>query len=55
MSKFLSTGRFEWIDAKEFDSNKYSSSSSKGYDLEVDREYPKELPELRNDYPSGKI
>ena len=31
--------------------NKYTSDSSKGCVLEVDLEYPKELRELRNDYP----
>ena len=51
MSKFLPTGRFKWIDPKNFDSNKYSNNSSKGYVLKVDREYPKELRESHNDYP----
>ena len=51
MSKFLPTGRFKWIDPKNFDSNKYSNNSSKSYVLKVDREYPKELRELHNDYP----
>ena len=31
--------------------NKYTSISLKGYVLEVDLEYPKELRELHNDYP----
>ena len=34
MSKFLPTGGFKWIDPNEFDRNKYSSDSSKGYVLE---------------------
>ena len=51
MSKFLPTNGFTWIDPKNFDSNKYSSNSSKGCVLEVDIEYPKELRELHNDYP----
>ena len=34
-----------------FDLNKYTSNSSKGFVLEVDLEYPKELWELHNDYP----
>ena len=51
MSKFLPTIGFRWIDAKEFDLNKYSSNSSKGCVLEVDLEYPKELHKLHNDYP----
>ena len=57
ISKFLLTGRFEWRDFKEFESNKYSSYSLKGCALGVDCEYPKELQEVRNDYPLvlGKI
>ena len=51
MPKFLPTSCFKCIESKEFDLNKYSSSSSKGCVLEVDLEYPKELHELRNDYP----
>ena len=31
--------------------NKYTSNSSKGFVLEVDLEYPKELWELHKDYP----
>ena len=50
-SKFLPTSEFKWIDPKEFDLNKYISNSSKDYVLVVDFEYPKELWELRNDYP----
>ena len=30
--------------------NKYTSNNSKGYVLEVDIEYPKELREFQNDY-----
>ena len=40
MSKFLPTSGFKWIDPKEFDLNKYTSNSSKGFVLEVDFEYP---------------
>ena len=43
MSKFLPTGRFKWIDPKEFDLNKYTSNSSKGCVLEAGLECPKEL------------
>ena len=50
MSKFLPTSGFKWVDPKEFDLNKYTSNSLKGYVLEVDLEYPKELYELHNDY-----
>ena len=51
MSKFTPKVGFKWIDPKEFDLNKYTSNNSKGWVLEVDLEYPKELPELYNDYP----
>ena len=51
MSKFLTTSGFKWIDRKEFDSNKFTSDTSKGCVLEVDLEYPKEFQELDNDYP----
>ena len=30
MFKFLPTGGYQWIDSKEFNSNKYSSSSLRG-------------------------
>ena len=43
MSKFLPTGTFKWVDAKEFDLNKCTSNSSKGCVLNVDLEYPIEL------------
>ena len=43
ISKFLPTSGFKWIDTKEFDSNEYTSNSSKGCVLEVGLEYPKEL------------
>ena len=57
MSRFLPTDGFKWIDLKKFDSNKYSSNSSKGWVLEPYLKYLKELCELRNDYSSapGKI
>ena len=39
---------------KNFDSNKYSSNSTKGCGLEVDLEYPTGLRELDNDYPLAR-
>ena len=53
MSEFLPISRLKCIDPQEFDLNKYTSSISKGCVLEVDLEYPKELPELHNDYSSA--
>ena len=40
MFKFLLTSEFKYIDPKEFDLNKDSSSISKGLVLEVHLEYP---------------
>ena len=51
MSNFFPTSAFIWIDPEKFALNKYTSNSSKGCVLEVDLEYHKQLPELRNDYP----
>ena len=51
MSKFLPTRGFKWTDLKDFNLNKYTSNSSKGCNIEVDLEYPKELKELHNYYP----
>ena len=51
MSTFLPTGGFKWIDLKEFDSNKYSSNSSKCCVVGVDLGYLKELQEFHNDCP----
>ena len=48
---FLSTSRFKQVNPKEFDLNKYTSNSSKGYIFEIDLEYPKEFQKLYNDYP----
>ena len=50
MPIFFPTSGFKWIYLKEFDSNKYSTKSSKGCVLEVDFEYCKELHELHNNY-----
>ena len=54
MSKFLPTTRFEWIDPKEFDLNKYTNNSSKRSVLDVDLKYPKELYKVHNDYPLAR-
>ena len=40
MLEFSSSDEFKWIDPKKYDSNKYSSNSSKGFVLEIDFEYP---------------
>ena len=46
MSKFLQTGKFKWIDSKDFDLDKYNKNSSQCCVLEVDLEYLKELRKL---------
>ena len=51
MSKFLPTSGPKCIDPRESDLNKYISNRFKGFVLEVDLEYPKELRKLHNDYP----
>ena len=51
MSKFLQTRGFKWTDPKEFDLNKYTSHSSKGFVLQVDLAYSKKLHELHTNYP----
>ena len=46
MSKFSPTSAFKWVDAKEFDFNKYNNNSSTGCIFEVDLECLKKLREL---------
>ena len=49
MSNFLLRSKFKWFDPKDSDLNKYNSSSSNCFVLEVDSACPKELCELQND------
>ena len=51
MSKCLSASGFKWIDPKNFNSNKYSSNSSRGLFLVADLDCPEELREFHNDCP----
>ena len=47
---------FRWLDANEindFDVQNVSDNSEKGYILEVDLEYPKELHDEHDSYPSA--
>ena len=60
MSQYLPTGGFKWMTEKlinNLDLAKYKEDSTKGFTLEVDLEYPKELHNLHDDYPlaPGKI
>ena len=45
ISKFLPSGRFKWIDPKEFDLNKCTNNTSNRCVIEVGLVYPKELQE----------
>ena len=47
MSQLLPTGGFRWVDVSDIS----ILSKSKGYLLEVDVKYPKELHNLHNDLP----
>ncbi|KAF0719864.1 DNA pol B 2 domain-containing protein, partial [Aphis craccivora] len=52
MSKYLPTGDFKWIDnLNNFDVMNISDKSPKGYIVEVDLYYPKELHDLNSDFP----
>ena len=54
MSQYLPYDNLEWMGEKEIneiDFDLVSANSEIGYMLEVDLEYPKELHDLRNDYP----
>ena len=55
MSQAMPYGGFKWVDPNEFTLLKYSELSSnklsKGYILEVDLDYPKELHDKHNEYP----
>ena len=54
MSQPLPTGGFRWPDGKEindFDVQNVSDNSKKGYILQVDLEYPKELHDEHDSYP----
>ena len=47
MSQLLPTGGFRWVDVSDIS----KLSKGKGYLLEVDIKYPKELHDLHNDLP----
>ena len=49
---YLPYGGFKWLkNVDEFDMMTISEKNPIGYFLEIDLEYPDELPELHNDYP----
>ena len=51
MSQALPTGGFKWVDVKVDEISKLAKNKTKGYLLEVDVKYPKELHDLHNDLP----
>ena len=52
MSEYLPYEQLEWLkNVDKFDVNSINEKSDMGHFLEVDLEYPDELPELPNDYP----
>ena len=51
MSQSLPTGGFKWIEIKPHEISKLVKRKDKGYFLEVDVKYPKELQDSHNDLP----
>ena len=51
MSQPLPTRGFKWVDIKPDDACKLVSDTNKGYILEVDICYPRELHDYHNDLP----
>ena len=51
MSQLLPTVRFRWISIKPNDISRLAKVKDKGYLLEVDVKYPKELHDSHNDLP----
>ena len=51
MSRPLPTGGFKWVDIKPDDLGKLMNAKDKGYILEVDVRYPRELHDYHNDLP----
>ena len=51
MSQLLPTGRFRWVNVNPNDISRLANHKDKGYLLEVDVKYPKELHDLHNDLP----
>ena len=51
MSQPLSTGGFKWVDVNPHEISKLATRTDKGYMLEVDVSYPKDLHDSHNDLP----
>ena len=51
MSQPLPTGRFKWVDVNPNEISELATRTDKGYLLEVDVSYPKDLHDSHNDLP----
>ena len=51
MSQHLPTGGFKWVDVNPNEISELATRTDKGYVLEVDVSYPKELHNSHNDFP----
>ena len=51
MSQPLPTGKFKWVEVKPNEIRKLVKRKDKGYLLEVDVKYPKELHDSHNNLP----
>ena len=51
MSQPLPRGKFKWVEVKPNEIRKLVKRKDKGYLLEVDVKYPKELHDSHNDFP----
>ena len=51
MSQPLPTGKFKWVEVKPNEIRKLIKCKDKGYLLEVNVKYPKELHDSHNDLP----
>ena len=51
MSQPLPTGKFKWVEVKTMEIRKLAKCKDKGYLLEDDVKYPKELHDSHNDLP----
>ena len=51
MNQPLPYSGFKWLTKNDQNNGKFKRETGKGWILEVDLEYPKELHKLRNDYP----
>ena len=51
MSQPLPTGGFKWVDVNPNEISELPTRTDKGFLLEVDVSYPKELPNPHNDLP----